>query len=97
VTSTNANAKFSAKYDLDRTRVLFDPAKDITLKQLQEAVARFVDLHGCPACGLNGFELNLARDAVINPIDVNRFEGLGISRVLVETTGLPAQMVTFGR
>jgi hypothetical protein len=34
----------------------------VQLDQLQELIATFVDMKGCPACGLNGFDIRLEID-----------------------------------
>ncbi len=34
----------------------------IQLDQLQELIANFVEMKGCPACGLNGFDLRFEVD-----------------------------------
>lgn len=56
----------------------------IELDQLQEVLARFVDLKGCPSCGLNGFDLRFEIDPRIRYRDfVTKFDGL-VSEILVE-------------
>ncbi len=81
----------------DKTSIFFHPKNDITLDQLLEAVKRMVGEKGCPSCGLNGFDLNFGRDAIINPKINTVFEGLDISRVVIDQVGLPSHIVTLGR
>ncbi len=42
----------------------------ITLKQLQDVLARYVAVKGCPACGLNGFDLRFEIDPAIRYRDL---------------------------
>lgn len=44
----------------------------INLKQLQDVMARYVAVKGCPACGLNGFDLRFEIDPAIRYRDLIR-------------------------
>jgi hypothetical protein len=55
----------------------------IQLDQLQELIKEFVDLKGCPACGLNGFDLRFEIDPRIRYAEfAKRFDHV-LSEVVV--------------
>jgi hypothetical protein len=63
--------------------------ESVTLQELQDVVAKFVDLKGCPACGLNGFDLRFELDPRVRYADFARqFENL------TEIVSLPADVRT---
>lgn len=49
----------------------------VTLQELQDVIAKYVDLKGCPACGLNGFDIRFEIDPRVRYSQlVQEFENL---------------------
>lgn len=44
------------------TTTVLSVKNDVTLEELQSAIAVAVDVAGCPGCGLNGFDLKFQID-----------------------------------
>ena len=63
------------------TKINIQVRKGIKKEQVNAILERIYRLNGCLACGLNGFDLRLIGDGVINPI-VNELANAGLDGVV---------------
>lgn len=54
--------------------------KNVKKEQVNALLERIYKLSGCPNCGLNGFDLQLVNEAVVNPA-VNELAGADLAGV----------------
>jgi hypothetical protein len=54
--------------------------KNVTKKQIDTMLERIYRLSGCLTCGLNGFDLQLINESVVNPA-INDLAGAGLEGV----------------
>jgi hypothetical protein len=90
-----ANSGIAAIHTHERLGVFFHPHKDPTLEEVLESVKQILKEKGCPSCGLNGFDLNLAKARIGNPVGPELGQ-LGVSHIVLEQ-GFPTQTLSVGR